>query len=69
MGIPLVGGLAIPLHSLGVVLRYTLSVGVHDTEVVLRLSVPLIGGPAKPLQSLGVVLRNALSVGVHQSNG
>ena len=43
VGVPLLGGLAIPLHRLGVVLGDTFAVAVHDAEIVLGASVALLG--------------------------
>src|SRR5437016_930563 len=64
-GVALVGGLADPPHRLGVVLRYTLALGVPQPEVELGDGVSLVGGLPIPLHRLGVVLRDALALGVH----
>ena len=40
---PLLGGLAIPVNRFRVVLGDAFAVGVHHTEVVLRIRIPLLG--------------------------
>ena len=60
VGVALIGGEAIPLQGLGVVLRHALAIVVHEAEIVLRAGVALVGGEAIPFQRLGVVLRHAL---------
>jgi len=42
-GLTLVGGEAIPLQRLGVVLRHAVGLVVHDAEIVLRAGVSLVG--------------------------
>ena len=42
-GVTLVGGLAVPLDCLGVVLRDAVALFVHDPEVVLGASHALVG--------------------------
>ena len=66
LGVSLVGGLAIPLDGLGVILGHALAVGVHAPEVELGLGVSLVGGLAVPLDGLGVILGHSQAVGVHE---
>ena len=61
MGVPLVGGEAVPQRDLGVVLRDPGAIPVHHPEVALPGSVPLVGGEAAP----GVVLRDPGALHVH----
>ena len=57
----MIGGLAIPPGSFGMVLRNALAIVIESPKVVLRLSMALIGGLAIPPGSFGIVLRNALA--------
>ena len=43
----LLGGLAVPLHRLGVILRHALAVGVHETQAGLRRGMALLGQRTK----------------------
>ena len=54
-GVPLLGGLAIPVDDFRMVLRHALAVGMHDAEVVLRRGVPLLGKRPEQLYDCGVV--------------
>ena len=58
-GVTLLGSLAIPLHGLGIVLRYAPAVVVHGAEAPLGRVVPLLGGLAVPLHRFSIVLENA----------
>ena len=53
--VPLLGGLAKPLHSLGIVLRHAPAVVVHGTEVGLGDGVTLLGVKAEPSHGCGIV--------------
>ena len=64
----LLGGLAIPLYRLGVVLREALSVLVHEAKFDLGFGIPLLCGQAIPLRSFVVVLRDAFTNPVHATN-
>jgi hypothetical protein len=55
VGVPLLGGLAVPDHGLRVVLRHALAVGVHHAEAELREGVPLLGQWTQNLQFRRVV--------------
>ena len=55
--VALVSRLAIPLHRLGIVLRYALAAGVYQAEEELGFGVALVSRLAIPLHRLGVVLR------------
>ena len=61
----LLGGAAIPLRGLGVVLGHAFALAVHGAEVVLGVSMTLLGGHPVPLHRLGVVPRHALPLDVH----
>ena len=64
---PLLGGFAIPLHRLGVVLRDTPAFVIHEAEVVLGISISLIRRLAIPLHRLGVVLRDTPASAIHET--
>ena len=63
-GVSLLGGQAVPLHGLLVVLGNTLAVVVLDPEAELGVGLPLLGRQAVPFRGLLVVLGNTLSVEV-----
>ena len=67
IGVTLLGGEPMPLHSLSIVFRHALAVGVHGTEEVLGIGVTLFGGEPKPLHSLGIVFRHTLASGVPEA--
>jgi hypothetical protein len=50
-----------PELSLLIVLRYTFSVGVHESQVVLRLRVSLFGRPLLPTSGSLKIFRHVLS--------
>jgi hypothetical protein len=60
--IALVGGLAIPVQSLVVILSNTAAMGVHVTKVEFALGVAMLRGFAIPIHCLGVVNGLALAV-------
>ncbi len=53
----MVGGLAEPLHRLGVVLEHALAFVVHEGKRALSLDGALIRCNTKPLRCFSVVLR------------
>src|SRR3712207_3041193 len=55
----LLGGEAVPLHRLGVVLRHASASFQHGAETELGLRMALLGGEAVPFRSLGRILRHA----------
>ncbi len=57
-GVPLLGGLAVPLDRLGIVLCNAQALGIHGTEVGLGLGYALLGCFAVPPHRFGVVLRD-----------
>ncbi len=61
------GGKAIPLHGIRIVLGNAPAVVVHDAEVVLGWGVTLLGGQTIPPYRLGIVLRYARAVVVHDA--
>ena len=65
----LLGGPAIPADGLGVVLRHTPAVAVHDAEAELGGGMALLGGHAKPADGLGVVQWYAPAGTVHGAEG
>ena len=56
----LLGGLAIPLHRLRLILRHALAIGVADAQIELSRRIILLGGFAIPLHRLHFILRHAL---------
>src|SRR5438128_11251666 len=60
-GVPLIGGLAIPLRRLGRVLLHAAPFVVHDPQTKLSACAVLIGGRAEPPPRLRIVLRRALT--------
>jgi hypothetical protein len=55
VGVPLLGGLAVPDEGLRVVLRHALAHRVHQAEAELREGVPLLGQWTQNLQFRRVV--------------
>ena len=55
VGVSLLGGLALPVGCLGVVLRQALTSVVHRAEKVLRFGVALLGGEQKTGSGFGKV--------------
>jgi hypothetical protein len=55
VGVPLLGGLAVPDHGLRVVLRDAMAARVHHAEAKLREGVPLLGQRTQNLQFRRVV--------------
>ena len=55
MGVTLLGGLAVPPHGLGIVLRHARAVGVPDAEGPLGFGVALLGVNAEPSYRCGIV--------------
>ena len=49
------------------VLRHTVAVGIHETEIVLRGGLSLVCRKAEPLDCFLVVSRHALAVGIHEA--
>jgi hypothetical protein len=64
VGVPLLGGLAVPDHGLRVVLRDALAARVHHAEAKLREGVPLLGQRTQNLQFRRVVAFLIGSLGV-----
>ena len=62
----LLGGLAEPLHRLGIVLRDTTALQVHEPEIVPSAGIALLGGPAEPRHRLGIVPRDTTAFHVHE---
>src|SRR5271165_6975679 len=62
VGVPLLGGLAVPDQGLRVVLRHALAVSIHPAEAGLRVGVPLLGGLAAPEERLRVPLLGGLTI-------
>ena len=66
VGVALLGGLALPVGGLGVVLRQALTRVVHRAEEVLRLGVALLGGESEAgcgfAEVAGVVVGDGLPV-------
>src|SRR6266700_594900 len=62
VGVALLGGLAVPLHSLDVVPRHAPAVVIHAAEVKLGVGIALIGQRTKKAKSRCVV---ATIVGGH----
>ena len=54
----LLGGPAEPRQRLGIVLRDTTALKVHDPEIAPSAGMALLGGRAGPRQRLGIVLRD-----------
>jgi len=65
----LIGGLAIPVESLGIVLQHPLALTIHIAKAVLRVCITLVRGLPVPAKGLGVVLRNTLALTVHIAEG
>ena len=59
--VPLLCGLAIPHHSLRIVLRDTMAFRIHPAKIVLRFRVALLGGFAEQVCGLGIILGNTLA--------
>ncbi len=57
----LIGGFAVPISSLGIILGYALAVVIHPAKIELSLSNSLIGGFLEPIEGLFIVFLNAFA--------
>ena len=64
-GSPLLGGLAVPLRRLRIVLGHAFALGIHDAEVELGPGIPLLGKRPEFTQGGGVVLNHAFALVIH----
>jgi hypothetical protein len=67
IGNPLLGSKPVPFHGSLIILRNTLSVVVHHTQIELGSGIPLFRSKFPPLRSSLIVLGNTLSFAVHQT--
>ena len=66
-GVSLSSSKVVPLVSLNIILRHTLTFGVHHAEVILSIRNALIARFAIQFERLGIILWNTVACGINHT--